>query len=142
MTHYLDKVMYYIGPIAVGEGPVCGSRGSGTLATDRARVTCKRCLASLAKHDREFQRKARQQFRPDPRHELHVFRGIDNGRADAARAIAREKTEAGTLLGFRQGCEAHAARAIAREEGRSPCGCRAPDPCDVNPCFCEEGRAL
>jgi hypothetical protein len=43
---------------------VCGAEARYT-DEHAGGVTCKRCLASLAKRDREFQRKARAQFRAD-----------------------------------------------------------------------------
>lgn len=71
-----------------------------------ARVTCKRCLASLAKRDREFQRKAR--------------RGLDSAATRLLRDLdygdARQWCAVFAVWGdFRDS----AARAIAREEGRS-----------------------
>lgn len=71
-----------------GKCTPCGTRALFWCASeDRARVTCKRCLASLAKRDRAFQRKARRQF------------GFPKSRwltpkDDAARAIAREEGRA------------------------------------------------
>jgi hypothetical protein len=43
-----------------------GTRGPVPTMTDRAPVTCKRCLASLVKRDREFQRKARRGIKMPP----------------------------------------------------------------------------
>ena len=72
-------------------------------STDRSAVTCKRCLASLAKRDRAFQRKARKGL------ERTTYRGASGAiyigttlesavcskpRRDAARAIAREDKRA------------------------------------------------
>jgi len=66
-----------------------------TSTTDRTAITCKRCLASLAKRDREFQRKARAWFAsPDsPRRLGFGRRGhtVFGQPEDAARAIAREE---------------------------------------------------
>lgn len=62
-------------------------------SSNRADVTCKRCLASLAKQDREFRAKARSQFAHtsppalDPRYRV----GGPLPCFDAARAIAREE---------------------------------------------------
>jgi hypothetical protein len=44
-----------------GRTTTCGSLPCPWLASEfRERVNCKRCLASLTKRDREFQRKARK----------------------------------------------------------------------------------
>jgi hypothetical protein len=42
-----------------GHDVPCGRKRHVSTTTARARVDCKRCLASLAKRDRAFQRKAR-----------------------------------------------------------------------------------
>ena len=98
-------------------------------------VTCKRCLASLAKRDREFQRKARKwwtaprNYRPDgpatngwrlltqsPAWPLTEWKMLSS----AEEAIAREEgrpVEWGRVTAEWQGKTA--ARAIAREEGRA-----------------------
>jgi len=44
------------------EATECGAAYARHRTTDRTAVTCKRCLASLAKRDREFRRKARRRF--------------------------------------------------------------------------------
>lgn len=84
-------------------GAQCG-RGrahDGVWSTVRSDVTCKRCLASLAKRDRAFQRKARKGI---GRISLeHVY--INAVRLVAARAGLVRAGDA--------------ARAIAREEGRA-----------------------
>lgn len=81
-------------------GAMCGA-GAGEctmhIIGDRTAVTCKRCLASLAKRDREFQRKARRHvvmghgrsFTDEQR--LAVFVAGRSTWRDAARAIAREE---------------------------------------------------
>lgn len=58
-------------------------------ATARPAVTCKRCLASLAKRDRAFQRKARSWYGARPRR----WNGWDPyaARQAAARAVAAEE---------------------------------------------------
>jgi hypothetical protein len=87
-------------------GPTaCGGLSYGFGATtDRSEVTCKRCLASLAKRDREFQRKARRWW------------GFPAGRV-IERAIYMRSAD--WPLTSWKGRE-NAARAIAREEGRAP----------------------
>lgn len=75
----------------------CGRQDFAAIASElRADVTCRRCLASLAKRDKAFQAKARGQFAP-------FFRNMSSYR-------------------FKYGWTAEhaqrAARAIAREEGR------------------------
>lgn len=44
------------------QNTMCGQWSAHRFAwtCDRAKVTCKRCLASLAKRDREFQNKSRR----------------------------------------------------------------------------------
>lgn len=79
---------------------VCGACARYTT-TDRAQVTCKRCLASLAKRDREFQRKARRFLEHD--------RGEFGARLSAF----------GFGLGWSGFFREQAFRAIAREEGRA-----------------------
>ncbi len=86
----------------------CGLGEMPYMASVRAAVTCKRCLASLAKRDRAFQRKARGTLRRACEREPHgwnvyswafrVLRGVVQGSliplsrsGDAARAIAREE---------------------------------------------------
>lgn len=74
----------------------CGGNSYGYGAvTDRTQVTCKRCLASLAKRDRAFQRKARRWYRSARGSTIdRSMRAYDSGRArprDAARAIAAEE---------------------------------------------------
>ena len=61
-------------------------------ATEGEAVTCKRCLASLAKRDRKFQGKARGWFGTRPAH--HAGMIADRFRMAAARAIAREEGRA------------------------------------------------
>lgn len=69
---------------------VCGPEARYTGA--RHEVTCKRCLASLAKRDREFQRKARLAFAlaftGTP---TNVYRTAERLRLDSLAAIAREE---------------------------------------------------
>jgi len=78
----------------------CGATSGGIFfcySEARHEVTCKRCLASLAKRDREFQRKARRRFaRTERRWEPYARAAIKAQRPkwfaeDAARAIAREE---------------------------------------------------
>jgi hypothetical protein len=98
--HYLSEHSDITDPVA------CGGRGYNFgSVTDRARVTCKRCLASVAKRDRAFQRKARKGIALPP---YHFPRGVWPGprlpplavhhairlREDSARAIAREEGRA------------------------------------------------
>lgn len=78
----------------------CGTRGHvGIMTTDHQAITCKRCLASLAKRDREFQRKARSRLvsavlvRIGSGHRLRAECHIC-ARRDSARAIAREEGRA------------------------------------------------
>lgn len=82
-------------------GAHCAQRTRDRVASEvRSDVTCKRCLASLAKRDREFQRKARRHFREAERGAIQAI-GRDRLdelmasmlRASAARAIAREEGE-------------------------------------------------
>jgi hypothetical protein len=80
---------------AVAEGSchhaTCGA-WSDACSTDRTAVTCKRCLASLAKRDREFQRKARNELVAHWFTQPHnVYRDAEAARDDADRAIAREE---------------------------------------------------
>jgi hypothetical protein len=78
-----------------------GTRGPVPTMTDRAPVTCKRCLASLAKRDREFRAKARLGLR----------------RTWLAFAL---RGEAYRVSGYwDRDSAANATRAIAREEGRA-----------------------
>jgi hypothetical protein len=87
---------------------LCGA-ASYEQTADRSRVTCKRCLASLANRDREFRAKARRgigHLALEPRDAAYkrAWRVTNNTRIVAAR------------LGL---CRiGDAARAIAREEGR------------------------
>ncbi len=69
--------------------PECGAGGGNraerTHATNvRARVTCKRCLASLAKRDREFRRKARARFRSASR---SIFEDSSSGFLERFRSV-------------------------------------------------------
>jgi hypothetical protein len=78
---------------------LCGRDVDGTFVVAsevRADVTCKRCLASLAKRDRAFQRKARKHRWLDASGEWRF--------TPAQRAMR---------------CACEAARAIAAEEGRA-----------------------
>jgi hypothetical protein len=80
---------------------VCGASlyvESDPANHDRASVTCKRCLASLAKRDREFRRKARKglgftigyaRFASMDRTDRYF--AVRAGREAAADAIAREE---------------------------------------------------
>jgi hypothetical protein len=77
-------------------GAQCG-RGrarDGVWSTVRSDVTCRRCLVSLAKRDREFQRKARSQFKTPPQTAARKQAMRDAGRTHAARAIARDEGRA------------------------------------------------
>jgi hypothetical protein len=60
----------------------------------RSDVTCKRCLAALAKRDRAFQRKARDFIVSRWRRHTIVIVPGDRGLWDAARAIAAEEGRA------------------------------------------------
>lgn len=89
------KRMHYIGE---DQFAACGMWACFATAstTDRALVTCKRCLASLAKRDREFQRKARQYFADRPLYgDSNTYMVTDfydvSTAVIAARAIAREE---------------------------------------------------
>jgi hypothetical protein len=77
---------------------LCADTACRHATTDRTRVTCKRCLASLAKRDRAFQRKAR--------------RGLRNGNTRISATWDR-------VSDWPLGTSEDAARAIAREEGRA-----------------------
>ncbi len=82
---------------------LCGADAHALVLSSevRADVTCKRCLASLAKRDREFRRKARKGFR----RVLHAF---------------AMRGEAFRVSGYyTRDTAATAARAIAAEESRS-----------------------
>ncbi len=98
--HYITEHQDITAPTA------CGGTGYNFGAvTDRSLVTCKRCLASLAKRDRAFQRKARGWFggQRQKRHLESVLGlfgayaelawGRSNGSYYAARAIAREESD-------------------------------------------------
>jgi hypothetical protein len=63
-------------------------------STARADVTCRRCLKTLARRDREFQRKARSAFKVPPQTAARKQATRDAGRTHAARAIAREEGRA------------------------------------------------
>lgn len=102
LVHYVDD----------GRTP-CGRPDFAAIASElRSDVTCRRCLASLAKRDREFRAKARRWFgdagsdlafgfdRPECLSEPFCACGRVISRCDSSR----------------RGC---AARAIAREEGRT-----------------------
>ena len=97
-------VMHYTTEKRPREGAgACGiSLWSSHFTSNRARVTCKRCLASLVRRDREFQRKARRQFRDGPAR-------LRSYCAEAAFQELHGRTTFGD-----------ATRAIAREEGRAP----------------------
>ena len=90
VTHAIERKLR-----ASGEGFLsrCG-KAARHAATDSARsaVTCRRCLASLAKRDRAFQRKARGWF-------------------------GFERLTSAERVGRKFFAEGEAARAIAREEG-------------------------
>ena len=90
---------------SVARGEAKGECGTWTHATDRTedrvRVTCRRCLASLAKRDREFRAKARRGLRVvrerlerawfrDPSRWYGIL-AIPHPARDAAAAIAREE---------------------------------------------------
>lgn len=76
----------------------CGASSSGIFfcySEARHEVTCKRCLASLAKRDRAFQRKARRMIAGIAFTKPHNVYAADAAmREDAARAIAREEGRA------------------------------------------------
>ncbi len=96
-------------PLANGTTlPLCGRWTKDSSCGDA--VTCKRCLASLAKCDREFQRKARRGIG-------YVFRqpGGTSRRLSQLHMVGVTAGVRGTVL---SGLERDAARAIAREEGR------------------------
>jgi hypothetical protein len=88
---------YWPGGEAVHLSTACGASSWVDSTCNRDHVTCKRCLASLAKRDRAFQRKARKQFGP------RDYPWPDGGR--------------GYRLTLR--FAKRAARAIAAEEGRA-----------------------
>jgi len=75
------------------ESTVCGATMARHLTRERGAVECSRCLASLAKRDREFRAKARRGLTVGhPGHPLGMAiyraRGMPG---DAAAAIAREE---------------------------------------------------
>jgi hypothetical protein len=70
------------------------------VSDDRVLVTCKRCLASLAKRDREFRAKAAQWLEP----------------VKSFRRLAHLDQQESVLRG--RGRMSDTAAAIAREEGR------------------------
>ena len=106
---------HYFEPHSEGEihtvPTACGHTGYGYGAvTDRSAVTCKRCLASLAKRDREFQRKARKWWKP-PTGPVATRPWERNGWIMQTRLPSWPYT----IWKF----QADSARAIAREEGRA-----------------------
>ncbi len=88
---------------------LCGAGAHALVLSSgvRADVTCKRCLASLAKRDREFRRKARRWFAA---HTWHAESG--NYYVGATFDSARYAWGPATF-------RIAAKRAIAAEEGRS-----------------------
>jgi hypothetical protein len=88
VVHYTTHRLRLESPVA------CGVDGwNATSTRKRYRVTCKRCLASLAKRDQAFQRKARVHFGPVPPIFTRSVWGL-RGRQAAARAIAAEEGRA------------------------------------------------
>ena len=87
---------------------LCGQNGGHCYSTtgDRSSITCKRCIASLAKRDRAFQRKARKGIALPP---YHFPPGVWPSRALPPLAVHHS-------IRLRE----DAARAIAREEGANP----------------------
>lgn len=86
----MSRIVHYGYPAA------CGAWSEDSTGSGREQVTCKRCLASLARRDREFRAKAR--------------RGMTHANyIGVARYFAIHRAEI---------MKANAARAIAREEGR------------------------
>jgi hypothetical protein len=107
VTHSIERKLR-----ATGEGFLghCGAVARHA-STDRAAVTCKRCLASLAKRDRAFQRKARGY--------IGGFASGVRGRADDQHALWHHRDTIGTRAhALHVVQQANAACAIAREEGR------------------------
>ncbi len=91
-------------------GTTCGA-AYYDKADSREFVTCKRCLASLAKRDRAFQRKARATF---ARNCTKTWRRANRGRAMCG--LGFEHWTAVKKGGSRIDDAVHA---IAREEGRA-----------------------
>ena len=74
------------------EGVPCGLERGTCIARPGETVTCKRCLASLARRDREFHRKSRLGLASAfDRKTSNIYRTNDLLSGDAARAIAREE---------------------------------------------------
>jgi hypothetical protein len=101
-----EVLVHHIGD---DQNTLCGQWGAHqfTWTFDRTAVTCKRCLASLAKRDRAFQRKARRWF------------GSQSQCAHMQRTIGRDRAEDALHPWRHTSRKADAARAIAREEGRA-----------------------
>lgn len=99
----MKRIAHYGYPAA------CGAWSEDSTGPGREQVTCKRCLTSLAKRDREFQKKARRQFSAKNR-ERQINAYLDSV------GIPRWKGVSGDVPWARKG---DAARAIAREEGRT-----------------------
>jgi hypothetical protein len=94
VVHYTTARLRLVAPVAGG-----ADGWNATSARNRSRVTCKRCLATLATQGRAFQRKASGWFAPAVKQARALYAAWPGGHVRAQREVAT--------------------RAIAREEGRA-----------------------